>query len=94
MGRVSRQSVFSWGGWGGGLEKLHDSHFAYHKKHLTRYMLVTWYADYNHHFLTYFAKNPVKITCFYGFIAKKLICDHFRLFFMYIMNFPEISRAH
>ena len=33
-------------------------------------MLQTSYVDENHHFLTYLAKNPAKITCFYEFFNE------------------------
>ena len=33
-------------------------------KMLRSYMLVTWYVDYNYHFLTYFGKNAVKVAWF------------------------------
>ena len=54
----------------GGLVKSHDFYFVYFLKKLTRYMLQTSYADENYHFLTYSAKNPAKIPCFYDFLAK------------------------
>ena len=50
--------------------KLHDSYFAYNENYLTGYIVVTWYVDYNEHFLTYFAKNSAKIACFYDFLAE------------------------
>ena len=50
-------------------------------KYLTRYMLQTSCVDENHHFLTYSAKNPEKILCFYG---KKLIFADFYVYFQCI----------
>ena len=55
MGRGSRQKGF---GRGVGM-RLHDS-FLPITKYLTRYMLATWYVNYNSPFLTYFAKHSVK----------------------------------
>ena len=45
-------------------------------------MFHTCYVDENHHFLTYSAKNPVEIPCFYDFLAK----NWFLLIFRYIFN--------
>ena len=52
----------------GGLVKSHDFYCLF-LKYLTRY-IQTCYVDENQHFLTYSAKNPAKIPCFYDFLAK------------------------
>ena len=53
-------------------------------KYLARYMLQTSYVVDNHHFLTYSAKNPAKIPCFYDFFIKKLIFANFHVYFQCI----------
>ena len=58
-------------------------------KYLTRHMLQTSYVDENHHFLTYSAKNPAKISCFNDFLAK----NWFLLIFMYIFNASKFPKA-
>ena len=57
-------------------------------KYLT-YVLQTCYVDENHHFLTYSAKNPAKIPCFYNFLAK----NWFLLIFTYIFNASKFPRG-
>ena len=66
---------------GGGLVKSHDSYFVHFLKYLTRNVLQTCYVDENHHFLTYSAKNPAKIACFYDFFSEKLNFAHFHVYF-------------
>ena len=58
-------------------------------EYLKRFVLQTCYVDKNHHFLTYSAKNPAKIPCFYDFLAKKWIL----LIFTYIFNASQCPRA-
>ena len=58
-------------------------------KYLTTYMLQTSYVYENHHFITYSAKNPAKIPCFYNFLAN----NWFLLIFMYIFNASKFPRA-
>ena len=54
-------------------------------RYLTRHLLQTCYADENHHFLKYSAKNPAKIPCFYDFsFSKKLIFANFHVYFQCI----------
>ena len=52
-------------------------------------MLQTFYVDENHHFLTYSAKDPAKIPCFYDFLVK----NWFLLIFAYIFNTSKFPRA-
>ena len=47
-------------------------------------MLQTCYVDENHHFLTYSAKNPAKIPCFYDFLAKMWFFANFHVYFQCI----------
>ena len=68
--------------------KSHDSYSVHFFKYLTRYVLQTCYVDENHHFLTYLARNPAKIPCFYDFLAK----DWFLLIGMYIFNASKFLR--
>ena len=58
-------------------------------KYLTRYVLQTCYVDENQDLLTYSAKNPAKIPCFYDFLAK----HWFLLIFTYILNASKFPRA-
>ena len=53
-------------------------------KYLKRYMLQTSYVDEDHHFLTYSATNPVKITRFYDFLAKNRFFAYFHIYFQCI----------
>ena len=48
--------------------EFHDFYFVFCPfiRYLTRYMLQTSDVDKNHYFLTYSAKNPASIPCFYG----------------------------
>ena len=51
-------------------------------------MLQTSYVYENHHFLTYSAKNPAKIACFYDFLATKMILANFHVNFQ-CTKFPR-----
>ena len=71
----------------GGLVKYNDIYIIHFFKYLTRYVRQTCYVDENHHFLTYSAKNPAKIPCFYDFLSKKLSFAHFHVYFQCIQIF-------
>ena len=60
-------------------------------------MLVTWYVDKNHHFLT--LKNRKKLHIYTRgsyLLAENQLLPIFMIlgYSLCIMNFPEISRAH
>ena len=52
--------------YGGGLVKSHDFYFV-HFINILQDIIQTCYVDENYHLLTYSAKNPAKIPCFYDF---------------------------
>ena len=53
-------------------------------------MLQTCYVDENHYFLTYSAKIPAKISCFYDFFSEKLIYAIYANFHVYV-KFPRVA---
>ena len=80
LGMGSQQSENGRGGWWNPIPWFL---FCQLLKYLTGYVLQTCYVDENHHFLTYSAKIPAKIPCFYAFFLAK---NWFLLIFTYIFN--------